>query len=381
VRIVILSASVGAGHVRAAEGVELALQNIAGAAPAARKTNEVRNLDVLAFMPPAFRKVYRDGYFEMVKRTPRLLGWLYDATDKPFHKDLVRQKIEQAGAMRLLKTIREFDPDVAVCTHFLPTVLLDRERRKGRSRARIVTVVTDFEVHGMWLAAPSDHYFVATGEAKAHLAALGIGTSDITVSGIPTHPVFAEKKNRAAMRAKHGWREDLPAILVSAGGFGAGNAARMVESLIEAKIPAQIIAVCGKGAALKTAIEKIAARQSKNALPVIKAVGFTGDMDEFMAAADLMVGKPGGLTTSESLIKGLGWVVVNPIPGQEEKNAIYLLEQGVGVWCDNLHTLSFKIRSVLEEQGRLASMRKNALRLGRPDAGAIVARFATGGTA
>jgi processive 1,2-diacylglycerol beta-glucosyltransferase len=100
-------------------------------------------------------------------------------------------------------------------------------------------------------------------------------------------------------------------------------------------------------------------------------------MDELMAAADLMIGKPGGLTTSESLIKGLGWVVVNPIPGQEEKNAIFLLEQGIGVWSDNLHTLGFKVRSLLDQPGRLAAMRKNALRVARPDAGSIIARFVT----
>ena len=370
-RILILSASVGAGHVRAAEGVELALKR-SGAEV------EIANHDALTLMPPAFRKIYRDGYFEMVARTPRLLGWLYDATDRPFHQDRVRRQIERAGATKLLKRIHEFDPDVAICTHFLPTVLLDRERSKGRSRARIITVVTDFEVHGMWLGAPSDHYFVATGEARAHLEALGIAPSVITVSGIPTHPVFAENKDRMAMRRKHGWRQDLPAILVSAGGFGAGNAGRMVEALMAAKVPAQIIAVCGKSAPLKASIEKIAARPSAGALPVVKVVGFTTEMDELMAAADLMIGKPGGLTTSESLIKGLGWVVVNPIPGQEEKNAIYLLEQGIGVWSDNLYTLAFKVASLLEEPGRLEAMRKNALRVARPDAGALIARFATG---
>jgi len=89
-------------------------------------------------------------------------------------------------------------------------------------------------------------------------------------------------------------------------------------------------------------------------------------MDEFMAGADLMIGKPGGLTTSESLIKGLGWVVVNPIPGQEEKNAIYLREQGVGVWSDNLYTLAFKVSALLEEAGRLEAMQEKALHLARP---------------
>ncbi len=364
-RVLILSASVGAGHVRAAEAVEAALRE-SGAAVA------IEHHDVLAFMPPAFRRVYRDGYFEMVARAPRLLGWLYDATDRPFHRDRVRLKLEQAGAARLLKKIRGFDPDVAVSTHFLPSALLERERRKGRCRARIVTVVTDFEVHGMWLAAPSDHYFVATEEARAHLEALGIAPAAISASGIPTHPVFAVRKDRLAMRRKHGWPEDLPVILLSAGGFGARNAGRVVESLAAAKLRAQIVAVCGKNAALKATMEKIAACERS-----VTAVGFTTEMDELMAAADLMIGKPGGLTTSESLVKGLAWVVVNPIPGQEEKNAIYLLEQGAGVWCDNLYTLAFKVRSLLEEPGRLQAMRENALRVARPDAGAAIARFVT----
>jgi processive 1,2-diacylglycerol beta-glucosyltransferase len=135
--------------------------------------------------------------------------------------------------------------------------------------------------------------------------------------------------------------------------------------------------VCGKNPAPKAALDRIASRVKSSALPIVNVVGFTTEMDEYMAAADLMIGKPGGLTTSESLIKGLGWVIVNPIPGQEEKNAIYLLEHGAGVWCDNLHTLGFKVRSVLEEPGRLEAMRKNALRLGRPDAGARIAEFVT----
>jgi processive 1,2-diacylglycerol beta-glucosyltransferase len=378
-RILILSASVGAGHVRAAEAVEAALRQRG-------TTHTIANHDVLTLMPAAFRKVYRDGYFEMVAHAPGALGWLYEATDKPFHRDQVRLKIEQAAAQRLLKLIREFDPDVAICTHFLPTALLDRERRHGRCRARIVTVVTDFEVHGMWLEALSDHYFVATAEAQAHLEALGIAPAAITVSGIPTHPVFAEKKDRQTMRRKHGWHPDLPAMLVSAGGFGAGNAGRMVERLIEAQVPAQIVAVCGKSAALKAAVEKVAARRKPEQVPLVRAVGFTTEMDEFMAAADLMMGKPGGLTTSESLIKGLAWVVVNPIPGQEEKNAIYLLEQGAGVWCGNLHTLAFKVRTVLEEPldqppdqpGHLEAMRKNAIRIARPDAGGVIAQFVLG---
>src|ERR1051326_6282207 len=269
-RILILSASAGAGHVRAAEAVEAALRR-------SDASVSIENLDVLSLMAPAFRKVYCDGYFEMVRRAPRLLGWLYEATDKPFHPDLLRQKLEQAGAARLIRKIRAFDPDVAICTHFLPAALLDRERRHGRSRARIITVVTDIEVHGMWLAVPSAPYFSATAEAKAHLESLGIAPGTVTDSGIPTHPVFADPADRAKLRAKHGWRRDLPALLLSAGGFGAGHAERMVESLLDAGLPAQIIAVCGKNAALRSSITKLAARRKAQQFPVLQATGLTTD--------------------------------------------------------------------------------------------------------
>ena len=362
-RILILSASVGAGHVRAAEAVEAALRETSPGV-------SIANYDVLSLMTGTFGTVYRDAYLDMVARAPQLLGWIYGATDKPFKKESVRWKVEQAGSRRLLEAIREFDADVAICTHFLPVALLDRERRKQRGRARIVTVVTDFDVHGFWLGAPSDHYCVATREARAHLEALGISPSAISVTGIPTHPIFGQQKDRAAMRRKHGLREDLPVLLISAGGFGAGHAEKMVERLMEARVPAQIVAVCGKSAAMKAALERIAS-------PLLRVIGYTTEMDELMSAADLMMGKPGGLTTAESLIKGLGWIVVNPIPGQEERNAIHLLEEGVGVWCNNLHTLGYKVRTLLEQPGRLESMRANARRLAMPDAAAAVARVAT----
>lgn len=371
-RILILSASVGAGHLRAAEAVAAALQELAPQATVVHK-------DVLSLMPGAFRRVYRDGYLDLVAKAPHVLGWLYDRTDRPFYRDVVRLKVEQAGAQRLLDYIREFQPDVALCTHFLPTALLDRERRKGKFQGRIVTVVTDFEVHGMWLAAPSDHYCVATEEARAHLESLGLAPNSITVTGIPTHPLFGEVKQRAAMRRKHGLDPKLPAILLSAGGFGAGHAGKLVEALVAARLPAQIVAICGKSAPLKAAMEQLAARHAGQ-LPRIHAVGFTTEMDEWMSAADLMLGKPGGLTTSESLVKGLAWIIVNPIPGQEERNAIYLLENGAGIWCSNLHTLAYKVRQVLQDENALRAMKQRSATLGRPQAASAVARLLLAGS-
>ncbi|MCC6538855.1 MAG: UDP-N-acetylglucosamine--LPS N-acetylglucosamine transferase [Bryobacterales bacterium] len=356
-RVAILSASVGAGHTRAAEAIEAAFP----------PEVEAAHYDVLSLMPPAFGALYRDAYLQMVGKAPQLLGWIYDATDKPFREARVRWKLEQAGSARLLKMLREQQPDAVVCTHFLPAALLERERRKHRIDTRVITVVTDFEVHGFWVAAPSDHYCVATDEARAHLLQLGLAGETVTVTGIPTHPRFCLPRDRAAMRRKHGLDpQGPPVLLISAGGFGATNVRHMIETLLAAGVQAQIVAVCGRNAAMKRSIERLNA-------PGVHALGFTTEMDEWMSAADLMLGKPGGLTTSESLIKGLGWIVVNPIPGQEERNAIYLLEQGVGIWCNNLHTLGYKVRALLDDRARIASMQANARRLARPHAAADIA--------
>ena len=365
-RILIVSASVGAGHVRAAEAVELAL-----GAHGAR--TEVKNVDILDWTTRAFRKLYRDTYLDMVSRAPEVFGWLYQATDRPFQRRRLQKGVEQANARRFVKLAREFDPDLAVCTHFLPPDLLARERRKGRLRCPVATVVTDFDVHGLWLAASSDHYFVASEEARTHLLSLGIGEEAVTVSGIPTHPLFRQDKERSAVCARHGLRADLKTILLSTGGFGTGNAGQILSALLTVKMPLQVIAVCGRNAELREELERMIAGRFDGALPRVKVLGFTRDIDELMAASDLMMGKPGGLTTWESFQKGLAWAVVNPIPGQEERNTIHLLEEGAGIWCNNLHTMAHKVESLLRDAVRLRRMGEQSRRLARPDAGRVIA--------
>ena len=175
------------------------------------------------------------------------------------------------------------------------------------------------------------------------------------------------------MRAKHGLDPALPLILLSTGGFGVGNVAEIVERLLQLKTPAQIAAMCGKSAPLKASIEKLASKRPPGAMPLVKAIGFTTEMDEWMSAADLVLGKPGGLTTAESFAKGIAWAIVNPIPGQEERNAIHMLESGVGVWCNNPRTLAFKVDQLLGDPARLTAARAASLRLGRPEAGRAVA--------
>jgi len=209
---------------------------------------------------------------------------------------------------------------------------------------------------------------VAIDEARAYLEAVGIPPEKITVSGIPIDPVFALSKDKKEMRRKHGLAPDRTTILLSAGGFGVGSVEALITALLPLQHSAQIVAICGRNQELKERLTKMAAGIKRQAKVLVKPFGYTQDMDELMAASDLVLGKPGGLTTSEALAKDLVFVIVNPIPGQEERNSDHLLEAAAAIRCNNLPTLTYKLDRLLADPARFATMKANARALAHPNA-------------
>jgi processive 1,2-diacylglycerol beta-glucosyltransferase len=360
-KILILSASAGAGHLRAAQALEKAFAEAGGG-------EQVRHVDTLEFTNPLFRRMYSKAYLDMVNTMPEVLGWLYDQLDKPWKHRPTKFAFEKLNTRPFVKLLRSYQPDVTICTHFLPAEIIAWLRAKAKLDCRQATVVTDFDVHALWLCHRCEHYFVALDETRAHLTELGVSPAKITVSGIPIDPVFSRPADKVAMRKRHGLDPKLMTILISAGGFGVGRVGGLIASLMKLSHPAQIVAICGKNAELKAKIEAQVEGHPPGIGPRVKVLGFTTEMDELMAASDVIVGKPGGLTTSEALARGLAYVVVNPIPGQEERNSDHLLEEGVGIRCNNLPVLAYKVDKLLGDPARLAAMKANALRMARPDA-------------
>ena len=359
-KVLILSASAGAGHLRAAEAVERAFRE-AGAA------REVKHVDTLRFTNKVFRTLYSKAYIELVNKSPEVLGWLYDALDTPWKNERRRLALDKLNTRPFVKMLREERPDICVSTHFLPAEIISWLRAKERIAARQAVVVTDFDVHAMWLCHHYEQYFVALDETRAHLEALGVPAAKISVTGIPIDPVFAAAKDRREMCEKHHLRTGVTTVLLSAGGFGVGPVEKIVGSLLELESPAQVVALCGRNEELRARVERAAAA-ARSPRVTVRAVGYTTEVDELMTASDLLLGKPGGLTTSEALAKGLAFCVVNPIPGQEERNSDHLLEEGVAIRCNNLPALAYKLDRLLADPARLAAMRANARRLARPHA-------------
>lgn len=365
--VLLLSASAGAGHVRAAEALEHAFLNLNAA-------RNVQHVDTLRYTTRVFRNLYSKAYIDMANKAPEVLGWLYDHFDKPWRNERRRLAFDKLNTVPFVKMLMKHRPDIVVCTHFLPAEIISHLRDNRKVDFPQAVVVTDMDVHSMWLCRNVEHYFVMLDETREHLTRLGIPAGTISVSGIPVDPVFSVPKDKQAMRRKYGLAPDVHTILVSAGGFGVGPLEHLMEALMQMQRPAQVIAICGRNDELRLRLEEQARRAPASGVR-IHAVGYTTDMDEYMAASDMIVGKPGGLTMAEALARGLVFVIVNPIPGQEERNADHLLEQGVAIRCNNLPVLAWKIERLLDDTARWNTMRENVRRMARPDAASEIVRM------
>ena len=367
-KLLILSVSAGNGHVRAAQ----ALEATGRALPAPL---DVVHMDALQHVAAGFRRVYGDWYIQLVNRHPGLWSYLHRVTDTTPHdatSQRLRRAIERVSSGALLRAMREARPDAIICTHFLPAELLMREATRERINCPVWLQVTDYDLHNMWLVPGMAGYFAATDEVAHRMQARGLPAERIRVTGIPVMPAFsrpdAAELDRDRCRQKLGLSLDKSVVLIASGGAGVGDLATMVAGVLALPGDFQVIAVAGRNEAAKVALDALAARHRDRLLPI----GFTNEMHTLMAAADLVVTKPGGLTISECLALGRPMLLISPIPGQEEHNAGYLMEQGAAWLAYDAIGLHYKIAHLMREPAKLAAMAANCRRLGKPGAARTV---------
>jgi processive 1,2-diacylglycerol beta-glucosyltransferase len=369
-RVLLLSASSGAGHVRAAQALEKSFR--------ARGDCIVEHADAMHYVSKLFQNIYEKAYITMVRRAPGVMGMLYDSTDQPWQHESRRLALDRLNTAPMIKLLNEVQPDLCVATHFLPAEIIAWLIARKKLHARNAIVITDFDVHAMWLCRTVDRYFVALPEAAEYLAHIGVPRDNVRVTGIPVDPLFAEPLDRRAARQHFALDPHATTILIAAGGYGVGPVEQLVGSLLGLQRPLQIVAIAGKGEQVRRKLEKMAegAGTLPSGLPRLSVVGFTTDMDRYMAAADLLVGKAGGLTSSEALSRGLPMALIEPIPGQEERNADHLLEAGAAIRCNNLPAAAWKIAQLLDDPPRMERMRAAARSMARPHAAADIAEHA-----
>src|SRR5581483_10478914 len=279
-----------------------------------------------------------------------------------------RRAVERLNTRQLRETIRDFSPDHLICTHFLPAELLAHEIRRGRIAAPVWVQVTDFDLHRLWVQPGMRGYFAASEEIAFRMAARGIAPENVFATGIPIMPAFAQRLDRAECARELGVDPAKTTLLVMTGGAGLAGGAALIERLAALPGDFQIVALAGRNERLLADYRKLAAANPGRLFPL----GFTTAIERVMATADLAVTKPGGLTVSECLALGLPMLLAAPIPGQEERNADYLAEQGVALKAPDMIALEYKAARLLRHPEELRRLRANMRGLGRPGAAADV---------
>ncbi len=364
-KLLIMSTTAGAGHVRAADALLKTAERLS-------LPIEVEHRDILEFTSPLFRKVYSQINNKIAGHAPELWGLIYKKSEtrgviKPKHPLL--KLFDQFNFKKYLQFLDEVKPSAVLCTHFLPYVSISEVMKKKSWRIPFYSIPTDYDVHSLWISPLVKHYYVATDEAAWTVRSHGIPESNISVTGIPVAPEFTQLGDKHGTRKELSFERDRFTLLILSGGYGIGVIDKLVPNIIEflssiKQKKFQVIVVCGKNKKLFDSLSKIKTSKNIN----FKLYEYVTFIDKLMDASDILITKSGGLTVSEALAKHLPMLIFDPVPGQEGRNADYLCETGAAQRVSNFINLRYKLNRLIEEPSQLSSMIENASAIAKPNA-------------
>ena len=360
------SAAFGGGHAQASDALSLALEGL--------RPDMVRvQGDFVSYLNRFERLWTLDLYSYWLEYAPGGYRWFYNWTDSEEEPKFITNTFNYLGLPGLLRDLSAARPDLVLSSFPTNVALADTARRRLELHFLNALAVTDYRVHHHWARPEADLLLVATEEARGQLMKWGerwgLDESRVAVTGIPISARFSELLDRtpeqvAALRLKHGLRPDVPLLVVSTGGKGTyPTLGRLLAVLSNLGRTVQVVVTSGR--------EPLGVSRLGGA--TLHRTGFTADFPELLAAADLVVGKAGGLTVAETSALGVPMVVYEPIPGQEEYNAEYLLAHGAGVWPRDAHALRRALLKMRDPDERAASSRATRA-VSVPDAAERAAR-------
>ena len=368
-KVLILYASAGHGHEKAAKAIYEACQELPGEPITAKIA------DTILLASSFYGNLYRQSYLMQIKYTPWLWGIFYYSLDQDWiygWMRWLRRLLNSVTARRLERLIIEENPSTIITTHFLSTEVTSRLKENGKTNARIINVVTDYMPHHIWLAKFVDIYVVALRETKEQLVKWGVPPDKIKVLGIPIEKKFMASVSSQEARLRLSLDPVAFTLLITSGGAGIGSMKNVIENLLRLKKPIQILAVCGTNKAL---FEGLSLKAKK--YPMLKIFGFVNNMNELMAASDIVIGKGGGLTITESFSQGKPMILFQSIPGQEARNAACVQKYKAGFVADSLNEIVRKVDELLESPDELDSIRKGVREMYMPDTAGKIACLAS----
>lgn len=354
-KVLIFYASFGGGHLSAANAIKQCIdENFEGF--------ETQLVDCMLYVNKPINKISTTAYKEIAKKFPWAWGEVYSHSQKgPLAH--ISNTSNNLMARKLLKLLNEYNPDIVISTHPFGSQMVSYLKRKGRVNCKLATILTDFAPHEQWLVGKEqvDFFFVAHEKMRQGLIDNdGIPKDKIFATGIPLSNRFLKHYNKKNIMENFHLDAEKKVILFFGGGeFGLGRdkTIKILKSFIRHSEEHQIVAISGKNEKMKLAFENLV--REEHAENIVQVLGFTNQVPELMSIADLVVTKPGGLTTTESLASGLPIVAINPIPGQEEENAKFLEDSGVAIWLKKNDDYDAVIGNLLKDTDRLRKMKVN----------------------
>jgi len=354
-QVLIISASVGAGHDQAGYALKTEID---------QRYPHVQT-EFIDFMDSkyTFNNLLKEVYLEVLECAPSLYNFVYQIAAR-------RGNAQTNAKYALFKTMQhhmedlfsKYHPDLAIFTHPFPCGAAARMRRKRGCATPLAAIVTDFSFHDMWCFHEVDEYFVATEELRQAFAGRGMPNCRVHVTGIPVRPGFGVTGDATTIRQKWGFRGDRPLVLLMGGGLGLGSIEEALLSMDQLEQPVQAVVITGKNSGLFDSLQNIAGQMRQS----VRVLGFVDNIPELMAAADILITKPGGLTVSEAMATGLPMVFYKSLPGQEEDNSRYVTSRGIALEADSSSQLVTTLSGLLSQRQQLHILRERSLRLGRP---------------
>lgn len=354
-KILIFYGSYGGGHLSAARSIKEYIDiNYSDV--------ETCIVDCMEYINKSLNKVTTKAYSEMAKNAQWIWKKVYySSEDGTFSK--LNDKTQKMLSIKLNKLICSYKPDLIISTHPFSSHMCAVLKKKKKINCKIATIITDYAPHSQWLMYPVyvDYFFVAHDGMKDNLIKRGIRETQIKVTGIPLSNRFLANYNKEKWLSEFNLSPKKRTILFFAGGeqgFGKDKVLEMLKSIIESFPNLQVIAISGKNKKMKQQFDELV--EKNHSSENVKVLEYTNKVPELMSVSDIVITKPGGLTTTESLASGLPIIVINPIPGQEEENAEFLESNGVGIWIKKEDNIKNKLYELLNSEDKLQSMKINA---------------------
>lgn len=361
-RALLFYISVNSGHQMAGmaidEGIRMIGRNI-----------ETLNINYFRYTNPMLAGLIMKTYHGMLKRKPELWNYLYDNDGVKKKTAKFRSVLHKFNSVKLKRLIEWYRPDIIVCTQAFPCAAMAEYKRINKTKTPIVGVVTDYGVHSYWADPDVDLYVVPNQEGKDRLKGLGIDSNKIEIIGIPIFPKFSMPLDNEKLKLKFGLNGAKPVVLVMGGSQGMISMDEIVKHLTKLSLDMHLIVVCGVNKPLYKRLKKIQKKLNIG----MHLYEYVNNVEELMSVADLIITKPGGITVAESLAKGLPMVIVNPIPGQEQKNTDFLLKNNTAVKAKDAADVARQVRDLINNPGAVRGLKQSIGRIAQPKAALEIA--------